>query len=306
MGDMTSGGAPRIKSIVAAIQTVANAVLNGNVRTNLRRDDGTEIGTSTNPLVVDIGGDVPDTLDLVQIAGTATAVGAGVANTGTIRVVNASDDVNLSGILAQLDITLSALRDALRGTGSKDFTTLEADAESILAQLDVDLSTRASEATLTAQLDITQSALRDAVQGDLETVQSSLDDVKAATEAIQTNVAHIDTRSIPEIASGTGTGAIDVSYLPGVPGAFYLCAVTIHLSAVPATAGDLAVVLDAVDGAEYDTVLFRVDPSDGDGAMDIVYIPITSIPCVAGDVVNVNYANDDGLTYGVRIVAREV
>lgn len=293
MGDMTSGGAPRIKSIVAAIQTVANAVLNGNVRTNLRRDDGTEIGTSTNPLVVDIGGDVPDTMDVTKIGGNAVASGSGVADAGTLRVAVATDDVNAAAIKT---------------------------------------ATEETSATLTAQLDITQSALRDAVQGDLETVQSSLDDVKAATEAIQTNVdvalstlasestlgsvktvveaiqtnvAHIDTRSIPEIASGTGTGAIDVSYSPGVPGAFYLCAVTIHLSAVPATAGDLAVVLDAVDGAAYDTVLFRVDPSE-DGAMDIVYIPITSIPCVAGDVVNVNYANDDGLTYGVRIVAREV
>lgn len=192
-------------------------------------------------------------------------------------------------------------------------------------------ATEGTSATLTTQLDITQSALRDAVQGDLETVQSSLDDVKVATEgietnvdvalstlasestlasvktvveAIQTNVAHIDTRSIPEVASGTGVGAIDVSYLPGVPGAFYLCAVTIHLSAVPATAGDLTVVLDAVDGAEYDTVLFRVDPSDGDGATDIVYTPLVPIPCVAGDAISVAYANADALTYGVRVVAK--
>jgi hypothetical protein len=163
MGDMASGGAPRTKDIVERLTEIAGAISNGQMRTSLRDGTGSEIGTPSNPLIVDIGGDVPDTLDLVQIAGTATAVGAGVANTGTIRVVNASDDVNLSGILAQLDITLSALRDALRGTGSKDFTTLEADAESILAQLDVDLSTRASEATLAAQLDITLSALRDAL-----------------------------------------------------------------------------------------------------------------------------------------------
>jgi len=54
----------------------------------------------------------------------------------------------LEDILAQLDITLSAFRDALRGAGNKDFTTLEADVESIDATLDVPLSTRASEGTL--------------------------------------------------------------------------------------------------------------------------------------------------------------
>ena len=291
MGDMTSGGAPRIKSIVEAIQTVANAVLNGNVRTNLRRDDGTEIGTATNPLVVDIGGDVPDAMDVTKIGGNVVASGPGGVDAGTLRVAIATDDVNAA-----------AIKTATEGTS----------------------------ATLTAQLDITQSALRDAIQGDLETAQSSLDDIKSATEgietsvdvalstrasestlgsvktvveAIQTNVAHIDTRSIPEVASGTGIGSIDVSYSPSVPGAFYLHAVIIHLSAVPTTAGDLTVVLDAADGAVYDTVLFRLDPSDGDGAGDIVYTPLVPIPCVAGDAISVAYANVDALTYGVRVVA---
>ena len=49
---------------------------------------------------------------------------------------------------SKLDISLSALRDALKGTNNKDFSTLEADIESILAKLDVALGTRASEATL--------------------------------------------------------------------------------------------------------------------------------------------------------------
>lgn len=131
MGDMASGGAPRTKDIVERLTEIAGAISNGQMRTSLRDGTGSEIGTPSNPLIVDIGGDVPDTLDLVRIAGTATAVGAGVANTGTIRVVNASDDVNLSGILAQLDITLSALRDALRGVGVKDLSTIQAAIDAI-------------------------------------------------------------------------------------------------------------------------------------------------------------------------------
>lgn len=38
------------------------------------------------------------------------------------------------------DISLSALRDALKGVDNKDFSTLEEDVESILAQLDISLS----------------------------------------------------------------------------------------------------------------------------------------------------------------------
>jgi len=42
--------------------------------------------------------------------------------------------------LQNLDISLTELRNALRGTGGKDFTTLESDTESILNQLDIKLT----------------------------------------------------------------------------------------------------------------------------------------------------------------------
>ena len=59
-------------------------------------------------------------------------------------------DISLD--LARLDIALSAFRDALRGAGTKDFTTLETDIESILAKLDVALSTRTAASQLPASL----------------------------------------------------------------------------------------------------------------------------------------------------------
>jgi len=328
MGDMASGGAPRTKDIVERLTEIAGAISNGQMRTSLRDGTGSVIGTPSNPLIVDIGGDVPDTLDLVRIAGTATAVGAGVANTGTIRVVNASDDVNLSGILAQLDITLSALRDALRGTGSKDFTTLEADVESILAKLDADLSTRASEATLAAQLDITLSALRDALRGvgvkDLSTIQAAIDaialdavslpEIKAATEATRTSVealtadvaalkSRADNAATPVVTVATGSGAVAMSYAPGV--AFWLDAVTVRLSADPTTSENLDVVLDTADGSDYDITLWSVDPSASTGSKtDFYFVPAHPILCAAGDAITVSFPNTDAATYGVRIVAR--
>jgi hypothetical protein len=66
-------------------------------------------------------------------------------------------DISLD--LAKLDIALSAFRDALRGASTKDFTTLEADIESILAKLDVALSTRATETTLAKLIPIAKAAI---------------------------------------------------------------------------------------------------------------------------------------------------
>jgi len=58
----------------------------------------------------------------------------------------------LGSILNQLDTTLSALRDAITGASpdNKTLNDLYAQLQSILAQLDAALSTRASEATLTS------------------------------------------------------------------------------------------------------------------------------------------------------------
>lgn len=45
-----------------------------------------------------------------------------------------ANQVTLAAILARLNITLSALRDALRGASTKDFSTLETDIESLLTE----------------------------------------------------------------------------------------------------------------------------------------------------------------------------
>jgi len=90
----------------------------------------------------------------------------GVALTGRdISLDLAKLDVNLSTraseatLATQLNITLSSLRDAIRGAGTKDLSTLETDIESILARLDVALSTRATEATLAKLIPIAKAAV---------------------------------------------------------------------------------------------------------------------------------------------------
>lgn len=81
-----------------------------------------------------------------------------------------ASQVTLAAILAQLNITLSALRDALRGASNKDFSTLESDIESILAKLNVNLSTRASQTTLASILGDTSALNDDSAKGLMRTM----------------------------------------------------------------------------------------------------------------------------------------
>ena len=411
--------------------TIVDAYFDLQGRLVVRIDTPIPAGTS------EIGG-----VNIVKLGGVAPAVDAGNTNVGTQRVVIATNDPNLSTLVSRTDIARSALRDALIGTGAKNFTTLEAVAEEILSQIEgsggdiesLKTTVGSIDETLTTRLDIKQTELRDAIRGtdtkDFSTLQASVDDIKATSETlatettlasvntaigglaletggnlesvkdfvesiddtlgaqldikqselldaicgtddgasnlgalqasvdeIQTTTGEIQTvvddiktasqssatslgnfdallstrasestlsaintavselrddlvdainasRPTPVVTAGTGDEAIAVSYAPGK--SFWLDAVTVHFSAAPTTAGDLTVTLDAGDGAAYDTVLFRVDPSTDGGATDIVFTPTVPILCVVGDAIAVAYANTDGVTYGVRVVAREI
>jgi len=119
------------------------------------------------------------------------------AKTDNIPSDPAREGGNLATIASQLDITLSALRDALRGASTKDFSTLEADVESVYSKLN-------------AQLDITISALRDALKGasnkDFTTLEAELD--KKADEATDPNeytvtLTNADTEYSQALPTGT-------------------------------------------------------------------------------------------------------
>jgi len=130
--------------------------------------------------------------------------------------------------LSKLDITLTSLRDAIRGAGNKTLTDLDTRLGDIYSRLDVAISTRASESTLSAiktqtdkltfdtnnflrvnvsttvnppNLDITLSSLRDAIRGtgnktltDLDTRLSDIYgrlDVSLSTRASETTLSSL-------------------------------------------------------------------------------------------------------------------
>jgi len=105
------------------------------------------------------------------------------------------------------------------------------------------------------------------------------------------------------VTNVTGAAAINVDYAPG--SAFWLESVTLNLSAAPTTSQNFTIVLDAGDGAAYDTTLYSGDLSViGGGTTDLVYQPALEMLFESTDEIDVDFTNTDVVTYGLRVVVR--
>lgn len=120
-----------------------------------------------------------------------------------------------------------------------------------------------------------------------------------------TPIAAVGTQSKGvSVFSATGTGTIALSTT--MSKAFRLVSVTCHFSAAPTTSESITATLNALDGAAYDTVLLKTNPSQG-ALTDIVYMPDGhGLIFEAGDQIDVAFTNTDARTYGCRIVCQEV
>ncbi len=312
-----------VEAAVTSLKTVVTDMqdVNGNLNVDLQ----TSIPAGTN----DIGG-----VNLTKLGGNAPDIGTGNAGTGTLRVINATNDPNLSK-LPNLDIALSALKSAIQGTGTKDLTTVETaiaavetavtgletvvtGMQDVTGNLNVDLQTSIPAGTndiggvnLTKLNGNTPNLGSGTVGTGTLRVVSASDDSNLTTIAtkLDTLIAGQSALITPVVTSATGSAAISVSYSPSA--VFWLESVTVHFSAAPTTNTDaLTVTLDANDGSAYDTTLYSVIPAtageSGGGITDVVYIPSAPLLCESGDGIKVAFTNTDTVTYGVRIVSREV
>ena len=98
----------------------------------------------------------------------------------------------------------------------------------------------------------------------------------------------------------TGTGAL--SLVTTERGRFRLVQATIRFSAIPTTSQDATLQLDASDGANYDSILRRVNPSVGTGNGDVVFTGGDEDIYEAGDQLTLAFTNTDARTIGARIV----
>jgi len=130
-----------------------------------------------------------------------------------------------------------------------------------------------------------------------------LEDVQLGAAADPTYIGDVEITASPTVTNITGAAAIDVDYAPG--SAFWLESVTLNLSAAPTTSQNFTIVLDAGDGAAYDTTLYSGDLSVlGGGTTDLVYQPGLEMLFEPTDALDVDFTNTDTVTYGLRIVVR--
>jgi hypothetical protein len=103
----------------------------------------------------------------------------------------------------------------------------------------------------------------------------------------------------PTAYAGTGAGAIAVNANPS--GDYYFHSLLIHFSAAPVTSENIVVTLNPVEGATYNTTLYKVDPSVG-SLTDVVFQTDAPLLCRSGDTITVAYPNTDARTYGARVI----
>jgi len=74
----------------------------------------------------------------------------------------------------------------------------------------------------------------------------------------------------------------------------------IHISAAPTTAGSFTLTLNSVDGADHNLVVYSIDPSTA--STTDVFNNDLDLLLLAGDALNIAYANADGRTIGVQMI----
>ncbi len=108
-------------------------------------------------------------------------------------------------------------------------------------------------------------------------------------------------RRIPVWERETDNGPIDFDVqgiVGGNPVDFKIIEVRIHLSGA-GVAGNLEITVDSDVSAVYDTTLVTQDMSLVE---DFIWRPAPRALFQAGDVVNIAWANANGLTYGLEVI----
>jgi hypothetical protein len=136
----------------------------------------------------------------------------------------------------------------------------------------------------------------------LQIYQGIIPDSESAAKAIA--AAALPANLIGTIVVVSATGAAAIAATTASTKRFRLISVTCHLDAGPTTSENFSVTVDALDGADYDTTLYSVDPSLLP-ATDLKFIPDGDDIYEAGDQIIVDYTNTDTATYGLRITIEE-
>lgn len=77
---------------------------------------------------------------------------------------------------------------------------------------------------------------------------------------------------------------------------------TVKFDILPTTSEDVTLTLKSGEGAAYDAVVARADPSTGGGTGDVTFLGDENDIFTANDELLLEYTNTDTRTFGARIV----
>lgn len=100
------------------------------------------------------------------------------------------------------------------------------------------------------------------------------------------------------VYSATGSGALSLATAEGRR--FRFLRATVKFNTKP-TQDAVTLTLDANAGAAYDAVLARATPADGSGTGDVVFSGDPGEVFEAGDELRLEFANNDGRTFGALV-----
>jgi len=86
---------------------------------------------------------------------------------------------------------------------------------------------------------------------------------------------------------------------------YQVLSVTLNLSSAPTTSENFTLTLDAVDGNNYDTVLYSLDLSAA-STTDLLWQPDEPPVLVGGDGLDAVWANTDNRTWGLMMTMQRV
>lgn len=127
---------------------------------------------------------------------------------------------------------------------------------------------------------------------------TNYDGVYEILNVAATTTFDIRAKFVAETPAGTET--VKVAIVPNAD--FKFLGFSIHLSAAPTTSENFTITLDAVDGAQFDVVIYSRDFSSASDTDIIWTVPEDSQqPYKKGDKLRVAWANSDDSTYGLKL-----
>ena len=97
--------------------------------------------------------------------------------------------------------------------------------------------------------------------------------------------------------------AVDLTWTPKVQGAALL--VLVSIDSEPSMAGEVEIIYDSADGANFDTVIESTDPAESPAVTNLTFLAGNPLPLLRGDAVQVKYTNPDAKRVNVTIIGTD-